>query len=109
MSLRKLESVTSFADTPRRHTRFAQSSNVESCVTPRSSVIASNVVRPGDFRTLLGSLPSRCSTTSVERRKPLFLLTPATTLLSHFTRNLKFLYGSRRDGLTLNSATLAAP
>src|SRR2546429_6838266 len=42
--------------------------------------------------------------TSVLRRSPLILLTPATYRPSHFTRNLKFLYGSKRFGLTVNSA-----
>ena len=49
-----------------------------SWVTPRSSVIASYSVRPGDLRLLLGSPPSRCLTTSVVRFSALTLLTPAT-------------------------------
>src|SRR4029077_11514166 len=89
---------------PKFQTLFAHFSNSASCVTPRSSVTASNSVRPGDFRLLLGSPPSRCFTTSVVRLSALHLLTPATYLPSHFTRNLKFLYGSNRCGLTLNCA-----
>src|SRR6188472_686990 len=105
MSLRK-----SFSDTsaPRPDPKFqillAHFSNSVSCVTPRSSVIASYSVRPGDLRLLLGSPPSRCFTTSVVRFSPPTLLTPATYLPSHFTRNLKFLYGSNRLALTLNCA-----
>ena len=38
-----------------------------------------------------GSPPSRCFTTSVVRFSVPTLLTPATYLPSHFTRNLKFL------------------
>src|SRR6266478_3758958 len=82
----------------------AHFSNSGSCVTPRSSVIGSNLFRPGELRLVLGSPPSRCSTTSVVRPSPPTLLTPATYLPSHFTRNLKFLYGSNRCGLTLNCA-----
>src|SRR5690349_1648700 len=64
--------------------------------------IASYLVRPGDFRPVLGSPPSRCSTTSVVRLSAPTLLTPATYRPSHLTRNLKFLYGSSRCTLTLN-------
>src|SRR5258708_6774845 len=87
---------------PRSQTLLAHFSNSVSCVTPRSSVMGSYLLRAGDFRTVLGSPPSRCSTTSVERFNPPHLLTPATYLPSHFTRNLKFLYGSNRVGFTLN-------
>src|SRR6266487_6598126 len=104
-SLRKSFSETSAPrPDPKFQTLFAHCSNSLSCVTPRSKVIASNSVRPGDFRLLLGSPPSRCLTTSVVRLRALHLLTPATYLPSHFTRNLKFLYGSNRCGLTLNCA-----
>jgi hypothetical protein len=44
---------------------LAHVSNSRSCVTPRSSVIASYSVRPGDLRLVLGSPPSRCLTISV--------------------------------------------
>src|SRR5262245_56642058 len=104
-SLRK-----SFNDTsaprpaPKFQTLLAHLSNSVSCVTPRSRVIASYSVRPGDLRLLLGSPPSRCLTTSVVFFSPLTLLTPATYRPSHLTRNLKFLYGSKRSGLTLNWA-----
>ena len=60
------------------HTLLAHFSNSASCVTPRSSVMASYSVRPGDLRLLLGSAPSRCLTTSVVRLSPPILLTPAT-------------------------------
>src|SRR5258705_1510603 len=109
MSLRK-----SFSDTsaPRPalkfHTLLAQLLNSRSCVTPRSSVIASYSVRPGDFRLLLGSPPSRCFTTSVVRLRALHLLTPATYLPSHLRRNLKFLYGSNRCALTVNCAIMVS-
>ena len=66
--------------------------------------MASYSVRPGDLRVVLGSPPSRCFTTSVVRLSMLTLLTPATYRPSHFTRNLKFLYGSKRCGFTLNCA-----
>src|SRR5947207_5952299 len=90
-------------------TLFAHCSNSVSCVTPLSSIIASYSVRPGALRLLLGSPPSRCLTTSVVRLSAPILLTPATYLLSHLTRNLKFLYGSNRCGLfTVNSAIICA-
>src|SRR6266704_137175 len=105
MSLRKSLSETSApSPEPKFQTLLAHFSNSVSWVTPRSSVIASYSVRPGDLRLLLGSPPSRCFTTSVVRLSALHLLTPATYLPSHFTRNLKFLYGSNRCGLTLNCA-----
>src|SRR5690242_8096512 len=66
--------------------------------------MASNSLRPGDLRLVEGSPPSRCFTTSVVRLSPVTLLTPATYCPSHFTRNLKFLYGSKRFVLTVNSA-----
>src|SRR3989440_8451502 len=105
MSLRKSFSETSAPrPAPICHTLLAHCSKSGSCVTPRSSVTASYSVRPGDLRLLLGSPPSRCLTTSVVRLSPPTLLTPATYLPSHFTRNLKFLYGSNRCVLTLNCA-----
>src|SRR6188472_4185284 len=102
-SLRK-----SFSDTsaprpdPKFHTLLAHCSNSTSWVTPRSTVIAWNFARPGDLRVVEGSPPSRCASTSVVRLSTLTLLTPATYLPSHFARNLKFLYGSKRVALTLN-------
>src|SRR3954463_2393099 len=103
MSLRKSASDTSDpSPAPKFQTLLAQRSNSGSYVTPRSSVIASNSVRPGAFRDELGSPPSRCFTTSVVRLSDETLLTPATYWPSHFTRNLKFLYGSKRVGLTVN-------
>src|SRR6266496_2875394 len=105
MGLRKSRRDTSApSPAPKFQTLFAHCSNSLSWVTPRSSVIASYSVRPGDLRLLLGSPPSRCLTTSVVRLSVLTLLTPATYLLSHLTRNLKFLYGSKRWALTLNWA-----
>src|SRR4030088_544794 len=71
-------------------------------------VMASYLVRPGDFRRLLGSPPSRCSKTSVVRFSAVTLLTPATYFPFHFTRNLKFLYGSQRCALTVNCAMFAS-
>src|SRR5947207_11430776 len=104
-SLRKSLSETSAPrPEPKFHTLFAHFSNSVSCVTPRSRVIASYSVRPGDFRLLLGSPPSRCFTTSVVRFKALHLLTPATYFPSHLRRNLKFLYGSNLCALTVNWA-----
>src|SRR5262249_10829210 len=109
MSLRKSLSETSAPRPPPKfQTLFAQASNSGSCVTPRSIEIASYSVRPGDLRLELGSPPSRCLTTSVVRLSPPTLLTPATYLPSHLTRNLKFLYGSKRCGLTLNGAMSAS-
>src|SRR5829696_8782880 len=103
MSLRKSLSDTSEPrPLPKFQILFAHCSNSRSWVTPRSSVIASNSDRPGDFRLLLGSPPSRCLTTSVVRFSAPTLLTPATYRPSHFTRNLKFLYGSKRVAFTLN-------
>src|SRR5262245_51583947 len=105
MSLRKsLRDTSEPSALPRLHTLLAHFSNSVSCVTPRSSVMASYSVRPGDFRLLLGSPPSRCLTTSVVLLRPPTLLTPATNLPSHFTRNLKFLYGSKRCVLVGNCA-----
>src|ERR1044071_7192251 len=102
MFLRKSLSETSApSPEPKFQTLLAHFSNSVSCVTPRSSVIASKSVRPGDLRVLLGSPPSRCLTTSVVRLRPVTLLIPATYLPSHLTRNLKFLYGSKRCGLVL--------
>src|ERR1700682_167856 len=91
---------------PKFQTLLAHRSNAMSCVTPRSSVMASNSVRPGDLRLVLGSPPSRCFTTSVVFFRPPTLLTPATYFPSHLTRNLKFLYGSKRCGFALNWAML---
>src|SRR6266545_1371546 len=104
MSLRKSFSELS-APSPalRFQTLAAQRSNSTSCVTPRSSVIASNSVRPGDLRLLFGSPPCRCRTTSVVRFRAVILLTPATNRPSHLMRNLKFLYGSKRCVFTANS------
>src|SRR5512139_994719 len=107
MSLRKSFSETSEPrPEPKFQTLLAHFSNSVSWVTPRSRVIASYSVRPGDLRLLLGSPPSRCLTTSVVRFSALHLLMPATYLPSHLRRNLKFLYGSNRWGfmLTLNWA-----
>src|SRR5215467_13004474 len=105
MSLRKSLSETSAPrPAPKFHTLLAHCSNSLSWVTPRSSVIASYSVRPGDLRLLEGSPPSRCLTTSVVRFNIPTLLTPATYCPSHFTRNLKFLYGSNRCAFTVNSA-----
>src|SRR3954447_21768096 len=107
-SLRKSLSETSApSPEPKFHTLFAHCSNSTSWVTPRSSVIASNFERPGDLREVLGSPPSRCSTTSVVRFNAEHLLTPATYLPSHLTRNLKFLYGSNRLAFTVNWAMAA--
>src|SRR5215467_13109701 len=108
-SLRKSFSEVSMPrPAPKCQTLFAHCSNSLSWVTPRSSWMASNSVRPGDLRLLLGSPPSRCLTTSVVRFIPPTLLTPATYRPSHLTRNLKFLYGSNRCALTVNWA-IAAP
>src|ERR1700755_3641561 len=83
---------------PKFHTSPAQSWKFMSCVSPRSSVIASYFERPGDLSDIDGSPPLRCSTTSVVRFMPLTLLTAATYCPSHLSLNLKFLYGSRRVG-----------
>src|SRR5437899_12835633 len=105
MSFRKsCSDVSEPSPAPKFHTLLAHCSNSLSWVTPRSSMIASNSVRPGDFRLLLGSPPSRCFTTSVVRFNAPTLLIPATYLLSHLTRNLKFLYGSNRCAFTVNCA-----
>src|SRR5215468_7143576 len=105
MSLRKsLRDTSAPRPDPKLHTLFAHFSNSVSWVTPRSRVIGSYSLRPGDFRLVLGSPPSRCFTTSVVRLSAETLLMPATYRPSHLTRNLKFLYGSNRDVLTVNSA-----
>src|SRR5882724_5127205 len=105
MSLRKSFSETSAPrPEPKFQTLLAHFSNSVSCVTPRSRVMASNSVRPGDLRLLDGSPLSLCFTTSVERFNIPTLLTPATYRPSHLTRNLKFLYGSNRVVLTVNCA-----
>src|SRR5712691_8632298 len=104
-SLRKSWRDTSApSPAPKFQILFAHCSNSLSWVTPRSRVMASNSVRPGDFRLLLGSPPSRCLTTSVVFLSMPTLLTPATYRPSHLIRNLKFLYGSNRCALTLNWA-----
>src|SRR5918999_6547748 len=106
MSLRKsFREVSAPRPEPKFHTLLAHCSNSTSCVTPRSSVIASYSERPGDLRLLLGSPPLRWVTTSVVRFRAPTLLTPATYRPSHFTRNLKFLYGSKRWVFTLNCIT----
>src|SRR5271165_3385964 len=110
MSFRKLARETSDPRAaPKFQTRPAQSWKFISCVRPRSNVIASNLFRPGDLWDVDGSPPSRCSTTSVVRLKLLTLLMPATYLPSHFSRNLKFLYGSKRCGFAGNIAIRLAP
>src|SRR3954453_23873104 len=104
-SLRKsLRETSAPRPAPKFHTLLAHCSKSLSWVTPRSRVIASYLVCPGDLRTVLGSPPSRCSTGVVERLRAPTLLMPATYLPSHFTRNLKFLYGSNRCALTVNWA-----
>src|SRR5215217_9521475 len=109
MFLRKSSRETSLPrPEPKFQTLLAHFSNSVSWVTPRSRVMASYSVRPGDLRLLLGSPPSRCVTTSVVRLKALTLLTPATYFPSHFTLNLKFLYGSKRSVLTLNCGTISS-
>src|SRR5262249_10167267 len=97
------------ATAPRFDTLFAQRSNSMSWVTPRSTVIGSYVVVPGDLWGIDGSPPSRCTTTSVVRRSALTLEMPAVYRPSHFRRNLKFLYGSWRCALTENSAMTTPP
>src|SRR5215475_5839725 len=105
MSLRKSLSETSAPrPEPKFQTLFAHFSNSVSWVTPRSSVMGSYSVLPADLRLDDGSPPSRCLTTSVVRLSADTLLTPATYLPSHLTRNLKFLYGSKRWALTTNCA-----
>src|SRR5690349_4396913 len=86
--------------------RFAQFSNSRSWVTPRSSVTGSNFQIVGDTRTVLGSPPSRWELTSVVRRSSEHLLQPATYLPSHLILNFMFLYGSKRNVLTLNCPIL---
>src|SRR3977135_939389 len=96
-SLRKfLRDTSAPSPEPKFQTLLDHCSKSLSWVTPRSRVMASYSVLPGDLRLLEGSPPSRCLTTSVVRLSALTLLMPATYLPSHFTRNLKFLYGSKR-------------
>src|SRR5215471_1066622 len=103
MSLRKsLSEVSRPRPELKFHTLLAQRSNSRSCVTPRSSVMASYLLRPGALRAVDGSPPSRCSMTSVVRLSEELLHTPATYLPSHFSRYLKLGYGVRRCGLTGN-------
>src|ERR1700730_696715 len=89
---------------PSFQTLFAHSSNARSWVTPRSSVMGSNLVRPGDFSSIPGWPPSLCSTTSVDRTKALTRSTPATYWPSHLTLNLKLLYGSLRMPAIIRSS-----
>src|SRR6202012_2108740 len=104
-SLRKsLRETSEPSVAPSCQTFAAHASKARSWVTPRSRVMASNSVRPGDLRLVLGSPPSRCFTTSVVRFSPETLLIPATYWPSHFTRKLKFLYGSKRCAFTVNCA-----
>src|SRR5262252_3955480 len=110
MSLRKSASETSEPrPAPKFHTLPAQSWKARSCVSPRSSVIGSYFVRPGDLCAVDGSPPDRCSTTSVVRLSPDTLLPPYTYLPSHFKRNLKFLYGSSRCGFAGNGTPIQLP
>src|SRR3977135_1967570 len=111
MSLRKSFSETSVCGAPLScQTLLGHCAHSTSCVTPRSRVIASNSVRPGDLRLLEGSPPSRCFTTSVVRLRVPTLLTPATYRPSHLTLNLKFLYGPNRWTFKLTCAlTLPIP
>src|ERR1700722_2903431 len=105
MSLRKLASETSEpSPAPKFHTSPAQSWKAMSMVRPRSRVIASYLVLPGDLWSVEGSPPARWLTTSVVRFMLLTLLIAATYAPSHLTRNLKFLYGSRRVGFAGNIA-----
>src|SRR6266508_6350537 len=113
MSLRKSFSETSLPEpapvVPVCHTLFIHLANSGSWETPCSMLKASYSVRPGDLRLVLGSPPSRCLTTSVVRLSALTLLTPATYCPSHFTLNLKFLYGSNRLWFTVNWAIFRLP
>src|ERR1044072_8703733 len=105
MSLRKsARDPSEPSPAPTCQTLLAQRSNSGSWVTPRSRVMPSNSERPGDLRGEEGSPPCRCLTTSVVRFSGLILLMPATVRPSHSTSNLKFLYGSNRCALTVNSA-----
>src|SRR5690554_5861715 len=98
ISWRKSAHDASFPAPPRTYQAlFAQASKSVSWVTPRSRVIASNLVCPGAFLGELGSPPERCSMTSVVRLSALTLLIPATAFgfWPKKTLNLKFLYGSK--------------
>src|SRR3984885_6010115 len=107
MSLRKLASETSEpSPAPKFHTSPAQSWKAMSMVRPRSKVIASNLLLPGDLWSVEGSPPARWLTTSVVRFRALTLLTAATYTPSHLTQNLKLLYGSRRVGFARNIAMM---
>src|ERR1700740_3495275 len=95
MLRRKLASELSIPGPARKfHTWLTQVSNSRSCVTPRSSVIGSNLVWPGRICGVLGSPPSRNGVASVLRFSGLHLLTAATYFPFHFRRNLKLRYGS---------------
>ncbi len=89
-------------------TLLAQFSNSMSCVIPLWSTIGAYAVLPGDRLSALGSPPLLCVITSVVRFRGLIDETPATIFPSHFTLNLKFLYGSRRFGFTVNSGICIA-
>src|SRR6185436_13248717 len=65
-------------------------------VMPRLSVISPIFDRPGSFRTVEGSPPSRYSITSISTRRPVHSENPASAIPSISTRKLKFLYGSLR-------------
>src|ERR1700733_423341 len=107
MSLRKLASETSEpSPAPKFHTSPAQSWKAMSMVRPRSRVISSYLVLPGDLWSVEGSPPARWLTTSVVRFMLLTLLIAATYAPFHLTRNLKFLYGSRRVGFAGNIAMM---
>src|SRR5438132_9734453 len=99
MSLRKSLSDDSLPAPPLKfQTLLAQRSNSRSCVTPRSSVIASNLLRPGVLCVDEGSPPSRNSMSSVERFSAEHFEMPATARPSHQIWNLKLGYGVRRRG-----------
>src|SRR3954468_21237138 len=97
-SLRKsCRDTSSPSPDPQFQTLLAHFSNSVSWVTPRSKVMASYSVRPGDFRLELGSPPARWETTSVFRLRVLALLTPTTGRPSQTRRNLKLGYGFKRE------------
>src|SRR5215471_3009185 len=101
MSLRKLLSDIGLSS---EWTLLAHASKAVSWVIPRSSVTASYFDLPGLLCSCDGSAPSRWTTGSVERLSALIFDKPATYWLSHFTRNMNDLYGSKRLALTTNCA-----
>ena len=109
MSFRKLASDTSEPrPAPKFQTLFAHCSKATSCVTPRSSVIASYSVRPGDLRLVLNQEDGKRGMDRV-KGQGLSLQINMASGRDHYPNNsalvisprfrANFVYGSTKAGL----------